>query len=84
MACSRCLRPWSSIDEAVKQRVKRAGLGLGEDPRDEASAAVESGLGLGNGGNAQDVHMEAIRLHPQTHVDAGARGFAGELDRVGA
>ena len=84
MACSRCLRPWSSIDEAVKQRVKRTGLGLGEDPRDEASAAVESGLGLGNGGNAQDIHVEAIRLHTQAHVHASASGLARELDRIGA
>ena len=71
---------FSSISEAVK----RVGSRLGEDPRDEARAVVEGGLGLGNGGNAQDVHVEAIRLHPQTHVVAGARGFAGELDRVGA
>ena len=74
----------SLINEAVKRRVKRVGSRLGEDPRDKARAVIEGGLGLGNGGNAQDVHMEAIRLHPQTHVDAGARGFAGELDRVGA
>ena len=47
-------------------------------------AVVESGLGLGNGGNAQDVHVEAIRPHPPTHVVAGARGFAGKLDHVGA
>ena len=71
---------FSSISEAVK----RVGSRLGENPRDEARAVVEGGLGLGNGGNAQDIHVEAIRLHPQTHVDAGARGFAGELDRVGA
>ena len=71
---------FSSISEAVK----RVGSRLGENPRDEARAVVEGGLGLGNGGNAQDVHVEAILLHPQTHVDAGARGFAGELDRVGA
>ena len=71
---------FSSISEAVK----RVGSRLGENPRDEARAVVEGGPGLGNGGNAQDVHVEAIRLHPQTHVVAGARGFAGELDRVGA
>ena len=74
----------SSISEAMKRRVKRAGLRLGKDPRDEARAVVKGGLGLGNGGNAQDVHVEAIRLDPQAHVDAGARGIAGEFDRVGA
>ena len=47
-------------------------------------AVVEGGLGLGNGGNAQDVDVEAIRLHTQAHVDAGARGLTGELDHVGA
>ena len=56
---------------------------LDEDPRDEARAVVEGGLGLGNGGNAQDVHVEAIRLHPQTHVDASASGLARKLDHVG-
>ena len=71
---------FSSISEAVK----RVGSRLGENPRDEARAVVEGGLGLGNGGNAQDIHVEAIRLHPQTHVDAGARRLARELDRVGA
>lgn len=75
---------FSSISEAVKRGVKRVGSRLGENPRDEARAVVEGGLGLSNGGNTQDVHVEAIRLHPQTHVVAGARGFAGELDRVGA
>lgn len=68
----------------MKRGVKRVGSRLGENPRDEARAVVEGGLGLGNSGNTQDVHVEAIRLHPQTHVVAGARGFAGELDRVGA
>ena len=45
---------------------------------------VEGGLGLGNGGNAQDIHVEAIRLHPQTHVDAGASGLTHKIDHVGA
>ena len=47
-------------------------------------AVVEGSVGLGNGGNAQDVHVEAIRLHPQAHVDTRARGLAGKLDRVRA
>ena len=74
----------SSISEAVKRRVKRVGSRLGEDPRDKARAVVEGSVGLGNGGNTQDVHVEAIRLDPQTHVDTLARGLAHELDRVGA
>lgn len=73
-----------SFSEAVKSRVKRVGSRLGEDPRDKARAVVEGSVGLGNGGNTQDVHVEAIRLDPQTHVGTRARGLAGELDRVGA
>ena len=62
--------------------MKRGVSRLGEDPRDETPTVVEGGLG--NGGNAQDIHVEAIQLHPQTHVDTGARRLVGKLDRVGA
>ena len=40
-----------SISEAVKRGVKRVGSRLGENPRDEARAVVEGGLGLGNNGD---------------------------------
>ena len=45
---------------------------------------VEGFLGLGNDGNAQDIHVETVRLHAQTHVHSSAGGLARELDRVGA
>ena len=73
----------SSFSEAVKRRVKRVGSRLGEDARDKARAVVEGGLGLGNGGNAQDIHVETARLHAQAHVHASASGLARKLDHVG-
>lgn len=62
-AGGRCPAQASSfIGEVVKRRVKHRSA-LGEDPRDEASAAVEGGLGLGNGGNTEDIHVKTARLH---------------------
>lgn len=62
-AGGRCPAQASSfISEVVKRRVKHRSA-LGEDPRDEASAVVEGGSGLGNGGNAQDIHVKTARLH---------------------
>ena len=62
-AGGRCPAQASSlIGEAVKRHVKHRSA-LGEDPRDEASAVVKGGSGLGNGGNTEDIHVETARLH---------------------